>query len=95
MDVPQLKNQIDQSFQQISELEDQSTENCREVVSDLYSEFQILKKHRENQENIVFDLLKNAVDKIKKDIEDEKMQREEVQQTILQLLENACEKLTE
>lgn len=47
------------------------------------------------EENMIFDMLKNTVDKIKKDIETERKEREEVEHTILQLLENACEKLSE
>lgn len=70
-------------------------QTSRDVISDLYHELQSLKRQREMEENMIFDMLKSTVDKIKKDIETERKEREEVEHTILQLLENACEKLSE
>lgn len=46
-----------------------------EVIEDLYVQLEEYKKTKEEEEKFVFDLLKQSVEKIKKEVEEEKRDR--------------------
>lgn len=51
------------------------------------------KRSREENETSIFDMLKDFINRVKGEIEDERKERELSQETLLNLLEEACNKL--
>ena len=51
------------------------------------------KRAREENEQAIFDMLKDVIEKVKREIDNEKREREETEENLLGLLENACQKL--
>lgn len=51
------------------------------------------KRSREENEQAIFDMLRDVIERVKKEIDHERKEREDTEETLLNLLEDACSKL--
>jgi sugar-specific transcriptional regulator TrmB len=62
-------------------------------VGDLNKEIESERQAREENEQAIFDMLKDVVDRVKREIEIEKTDRLKTEENLLGLLEETCGKL--
>ena len=75
--------------------EDKLNKLFTNTLDDLDKQIKDHNVKREKEGELIFDMLKESVDKIKGSIEKEKTDREETERNMLNLLEDACDKLNE
>lgn len=64
-----------------------------EEIAELGKTISSQKVAREENEQAIFDMLKDVVERVKKEIEQEKNDRLETEESLLSLLEETCTKL--
>jgi len=64
-----------------------------EEANDVNNELSGERKAREENEQAIFDMLRDVVERVKKEIEAEKKERHNTEECLLTLLEDTCSKL--
>lgn len=62
-------------------------------MNEIGSEMQSEKRSREENEQAIFDMLRDVIERVKKEIDHERKEREDTEETLLNLLEDCCSKL--
>lgn len=92
-DFPRLLERVNEISLQREDADAQIVTKMGEDIGDLNIEMTKERNAREENEQAMFDMLRDIVERIKRELENEKKDRETAEETLMGLLEDTCNKL--